>query len=149
MSDPQPETAGEVPNHHLSADTRQHRIQKRLISRAVVGGGPLLIFENQFPKSSWQQVSLRGDKSNSLEIGCEASSRQIYRELYPVINFLSQRAAQVSFGLGDAKSVDRLTIHWPSGKKQVLADLPINSHSLISESSPNYSTISQNKVAAR
>jgi len=119
----------------------------------VVGGGPLLIFENQFSKSSWLRVSLRGDKSNSLEIGCklvcEAGGRQICRELYPVINFLSQSPAQVSLGLGDAESVDRLTIHWPSGKKQVLTDLPINSHLLISESSPNYSTISQDKVAAR
>ena len=119
----------------------------------MVGGGPLLIFENQFSKSSWLRVSLRGDKCNSLEIGCklvcEAGGRQICRELYLVINFLSQSPAQVSLGLGDAESVDRLTIHWPSGKKQVLTDLPINSHLLISESSPNYSTISQDKVAAR
>ncbi len=118
-----------------------------------VGGGPLLVFENQFPKSNWLCISLSGDKSNSLGIGsklvCEAGGRRICRELYPVINFLSQSPAHVNFGLGDAEAVDRLTIHWPSGEKQVLTDLPINSHVLVRESSPEFSTISPGKVAAR
>lgn len=110
-----------------------------------VGGGPLLIFENQFPKSNWLQISLSGDKSNSLGIGsklvCEAGDRRICRELYPVINFLSQSPSIVHFGLGDAETVDRLTIHWPSGEEQVLTNVPINSHVLIRESSPDIHTI--------
>ena len=118
-----------------------------------VGGGPLLVFENQFPKSNWLRISLSGDKSNSLGIGsklvCEAGGRRICRELYPVINFLSQSPAHVNFGLGDAETVDRLTIHWPSGETQELIDLPINSHVRVRESNPEYSTISPGKVAAR
>jgi len=36
-------------------------------------------------------------------------------------------------GLGEAKQVDRLTIRWPSGKEQVLTDLPANKHILVDE----------------
>ena len=109
------------------------------------GGGPLLVFENRFPKANWLQISLRGSKSNSLGIGsklvCEAGGKRISRELYPVINFLSQSPAFVNFGLGAARKVDRLTIEWPSGKKQVFTNLPINSHLLIRESNPKVTTI--------
>ena len=116
------------------------------------GGGPLLVFENRFPKSNWLRVSLRGVKSNSLGIGsklvCEAGGQRICRELYPIINFLSQSPASLHFGLGDAEKVDRLTIEWPSGEKQILTNLPINSHVLIHESNPKVNTIVPGKGAA-
>lgn len=116
------------------------------------GGGPLLVFENCFPKSHWLRVSLRGGKSNSLGIGsklvCEADGKRISRELYPIVNFLSQSPACVQFGLGDAEKVDRLTIQWPSGEKQVLTDLPINAHVLVRESSPDVTTVIPGERAA-
>ena len=34
-----------------------------------VGGGPLKLFENNFPKQNWLRVSLRGVQSNRLGIG--------------------------------------------------------------------------------
>ena len=34
-----------------------------------VGGGPVLLYENEFPKAHYLTVSLRGTKSNRLGIG--------------------------------------------------------------------------------
>lgn len=101
------------------------------------GGGPLIVYENRFPKASWLNLSLRGTKSNSFGIGskiiCEAGGKRVCRELYPVINFLSQSPALVHLGLGNASKVDRLTIRWPSGATQVLTDLQVNRHLTIRE----------------
>ena len=96
------------------------------------GGGPLMVFENRFPKANWLRVTLRGKKSNSLGIGsklvCEIGDRRICRELFPAISFLSQTPAMVNFGLADATRVDRLTIAWPSGEKQAPASSVSSRH---------------------
>lgn len=110
-----------------------------------VGGGPLLVYENQFPKTSWLRVLLKGDKSNRLGIGsklvCEVDGRKLCRELYPVVNFLSQSPAQVHFGLADAEQIDRLTIQWPSGETTELTDVPINAAIEIDEATGKWTEI--------
>ncbi len=101
------------------------------------GGGPLLVFENQFPDSSWLKVSLQGTKSNSLGVGskleCIVNGKTLYRELYPGVSFLSQRPAFVNFGLDDATTIERLTVRWPSGETQEFTDVPVNTHILLTE----------------
>ncbi len=102
-----------------------------------VGGGPLLFFENRFPQKHYLEVSLRGHKSNRLGIGArlvaEAAGQPIVRELYPLNSFRSQAPNIVHFGLADATKVDKLTILWPSGKKQVLTDLAADRHIIVDE----------------
>lgn len=102
-----------------------------------VSGGPLLIYRNRFPQTRWLNVSLRGTRSNSLGVGakliCEAGGRRICRELYPIVNFLSQAPAAVHFGLAHAKEIDSLTIRWPSGEVQKVTEVPIDQHVLITE----------------
>ena len=44
-------------------------------------------------------------------------------------SYLSSSDPRVHFGLGDAK-IDRLEIHWPSGKVEVKSDLPVNQRSV-------------------
>jgi hypothetical protein len=101
------------------------------------GGGPLRVFENQWPKSSWLLVSLRGVKSNSLGIGAklklELADRTLWRELYPVNSFLSQMPSRVHFGLGPAGQIRRLTVHWPSGLTQTVSGISPNTHVRITE----------------
>src|SRR5262249_60986164 len=103
------------------------------------GGGPLLLFENNFPQRHYLKVSLRGrpapagaPSSNRLGVGArlvaEVRGQQLVRELYPVNSYLSQAPSLVHFGLGDADRVDRLTVRWPSGKVQVLRDLAADAH---------------------
>lgn len=103
-----------------------------------VGGGPLIIYENNFPKSNWLKISLQGTKSNRNGIGskleCRIGDKVIRRELSPEVNFHAQRRASVHFGLGKADAVTSLTILWPSGEEQILENLPINRHVVVSES---------------
>ena len=101
------------------------------------GGGPLRVYANRFPPASRLVVTLSGTKSNRLGIGAtvvaEVGGRRISRQLFPTNNFIVQQASQVSFGLGRAKKVDRLTVHWPSGEVQVLHDVPVGVHLRIQE----------------
>jgi enediyne biosynthesis protein E4 len=102
-----------------------------------VGGGPLLFFENQFPKAHFLTVSLRGTASNRLGIGARltatVSDRELTRELYPHNSFRSQMPSRLHFGLGDAHQIDRLTIRWPSGAVQTLDNLAADRHVVITE----------------
>jgi len=105
---------------------------------AKVGGGALTVYENQLPRRHSLEVSLRGRQSNRLGIGArliaEVNGLIQTRELYPINSFVSQMPARVHFGLADAEKVDRLTIRWPSGNVQVLADLRADRHIAIEES---------------
>jgi hypothetical protein len=102
-----------------------------------VGGGPVLLYENEFPKAHYLTVSLRGTKSNRLGIGARlvatAGGREITRELYPLNSFRSQMPSRVHFGLADAAKVDRLAIYWPSGVVQELTDLTADRHIVVEE----------------
>jgi len=102
-----------------------------------VGGGAVLLFENQFPKAHYLTVSLRGTASNKLGIGARltaaVSGRALTRELYPHNSFRSQMPSRVHFGLGDATMIDKLTIQWPSGAVQTLDDLAADRHVVITE----------------
>ena len=86
------------------------------------------------------QVSLRGVKSNRLGIGArliaKVGGRQIVRELFPANSYRSQSPASVHFGLGNADSVESLSIRWPSGRAQVLKNLPADRHLMIREGNP-------------
>ena len=110
--------------------------QLDLIVRQV-GGGPLLLFENQLPPRHYLMVSLRGTQSNKRGIGARLvarlGGRQIVRELYPHNGFRGQAPALVHFGLADAARVDELSILWPSGQRQVLTDLRADRHVVITE----------------
>jgi enediyne biosynthesis protein E4 len=102
-----------------------------------VGGGPVLLFENQFPKSHYLTISLRGTASNLLGIGARltaiASGRELTRELFPHNSFHSQMPSRLHFGLGDATRIDRLTVRWPSGAVQTLDDVAADRHVVITE----------------
>jgi hypothetical protein len=101
------------------------------------GGGPLLLFENRLPRRHYLDVSLRGGKGNRRGIGARLTAvagglRQV-RELYPAAGLFSQAPAVVHFGLGDAESVDTLTVRWPSGRVQVLNNLRADRHIVVDE----------------
>ena len=99
---------------------------------AQIGGGALKIFHNRYPKTSYLKVSLRGVQSNSLGLGArltaEIGGRSLRRDLTASNTMWAQGPAQVLFGLGDAKKVDRLTVRWPSGLTQVFPDVAVNRH---------------------
>jgi hypothetical protein len=109
----------------------------------LVGGPdnahPLLLYENHFPPRHYLKVSLRGDgkRSNRQGIGArliaEAGELKMTREMYPYNSNRAQNPSIAHFGLGDATRVDRLTIRWPSGEKQVLTNLKVDRHIVVTE----------------
>ena len=112
-----------------------------------VGGGPLVVFENRWPRKHWLRVSLRGVASNRLGLGAklklEIAGRTLWRELYPVASYQSQLPSLIHFGLGDATNIERLTIYWPSGAVQALTDLAADKHVRITEGESRLSVISE------
>ena len=102
-----------------------------------VGGGPLLLYENRLPRKHYLTVSLRGRTSNRQGIGARLTAsvggRTLVRELFPSNGFRSQSPNQVHLGLADDRTVDTLTIRWPSGKVQVLTGIAGDRHIIVDE----------------
>jgi hypothetical protein len=130
--------------------------QQDLVVRQV-GGGAFLFFENNFPKKHYLQVTLRGKPvpgkaptSNRQGIGARLTAhvkgRQVVRELFPHNSYQSQMAKVVHFGLGDDVQVDRLVIRWPSGKEQVLTNVPGNQHIVVEEGNAEFEEVEPGKT---
>jgi hypothetical protein len=119
----------------VAGDFRNNGRQELILRQ--VGGGPLLLFENNFPQRHYLDVSLRGRQSNRLGIGARLTAivqgRRIVREMFPINSYRSQMPNRVHFGLGDAERIERLEIRWPSGKIQVLNDVKADAHIVIDE----------------
>lgn len=113
-------------------------LQPDLLVRQV-GGGPLKVYLNRFPRASRLILSLRGTKSNSMGIGarvvCEVSGRRLTRQVYANNSVFAQQGARVRFGLGKAETVDRLTVYWPSGSTTEFEHVAVDRHLLIREGS--------------
>tara|TARA_B100000700_G_C15060334_1_gene865355 strand:+ start:1883 stop:2509 length:627 start_codon:yes stop_codon:yes gene_type:complete len=119
----------------LNNDGRQDLVVRQ------VGGGPLQVYENRFPKQHWLKLSLRGTKSNSLGIGAKVtanlSGRLIVRELHPINSYRSQSPSLIHFGLGKHNKIDSLIIEWPSGIIQEIGEIDVDRHILIHEKNNN------------
>jgi len=104
-----------------------------------VGGGSVLIFENQFPKLHWLEVSLRGVTSNRFGVGAHVTAtvgkRKLVRELFPQNSYRSQTPFRVHFGLGEAEHIDKLHVLWPSGAEQTFTNVAVDRHMLVVEDS--------------
>ena len=119
----------------VAADFRNTGMLDLVVRQA--GGGPLLLYDNRSPPKSYLSVSLRGHQSNRQGIGArltaEVGGRTIIRELFPANGYRSQAPNQLHFGLGDDQKIDTLTVRWPSGKVQVLKDVPAARHIVVDE----------------
>lgn len=115
------------------------------IALRQVGGQPLILFRNDFADQNWLKVSLKGTAANRFGIGARVvatiGARDVVRELYPVNSFNSQTQSQLHFGLGETEKVDRLTILWPGGEQQTIAEISANQHVLITEGEDTIRTI--------
>ena len=79
-------------------------------------------------KAHWIQIALTGTKSNRDGVGARVSVKtgdkvQI-REKVTADSYLSQHDPRIHVGLGESKSIDVLTVRWPSGAVQELKDVP-------------------------
>ncbi|MGC8667807.1 MAG: CRTAC1 family protein [Chthonomonadales bacterium] len=80
--------------------------------------------------NNWIELQLVGARSNRDGIGAKirvtASGHTQYAQRTGGGAFLSTNDPRIHFGLGKARKVDRIEIRWPSGRTQVLRDLPVN-----------------------
>jgi enediyne biosynthesis protein E4 len=88
-------------------------------------GSPATLVHNVSTTSGhWIAFQLRGRKSNRDGIGTRieifTGTRKQIAERVAGSGYLSQDDARVHFGLGSASNIDKVVLHWPSGKEQVL-----------------------------
>ncbi len=98
------------------------------------------IWRNDFPSPGTRvQIHLVGVTSNRQAIGARvtlnAGGRPRVKEVCAGSGFVSQNTSLLHFGLGDARSVERLEVRWPSGKTQTFRALAVNRRYRIVEGS--------------
>jgi hypothetical protein len=77
-------------------------------------------------KINWLKVKLTGSTSNrdglgaTVQVHCGGKILTRYQD--GKSGYLSQSSMPMYFGLGDAVTIDRIEVKWPSGKKQVLTE---------------------------
>lgn len=93
-------------------------------------GDRSFLLQNRAPANAWIKLSLQGTKSNphgwGAHVKVTAGGRTQYAEARCPSGFLSQSDPRLHFGLGAAKSVDKLEIRWPDGATQTLDNVPAN-----------------------
>ncbi len=90
------------------------------------GRKPLLLRNDQQTSNHWLRIKLVGKSPNRDAIGTQieittATGIQI-RQVMPTRSYLSQSEKTVTFGLGDAATVESLTITWPDSSSQSIKD---------------------------
>ncbi|HEX4441739.1 MAG TPA: CRTAC1 family protein [Thermoanaerobaculia bacterium] len=101
-------------------------------------GGPIQLLRNDGAHGNWLGVALVGTKSNRQGIGARivavtADGKRQTRWLLAGSSYLSTSDPRALFGLGGEKSVRTLTVYWPSGTVQTLADVPAGSYVTVTE----------------
>ena len=78
----------------------------------------------------WVEIKLKGTKSNRDGFGAKvevlAAGKRWTRERVAGSGYLSQDDGRLHFGLGTAANIDKLLVHWPSGREQVLTNLTVD-----------------------
>jgi hypothetical protein len=78
----------------------------------------------------WIEVKLVGTKSNRDGIGARvevtAGGKRWTAERVASSGYLSQNDGRLHFGLGAAATIDKLIVHWPSGREQTLGDVTVD-----------------------
>lgn len=87
--------------------------------------------------NSWLHIDLRGDPSNRDAVGTSvtvtAGGMTQLRQVKGGRGFGSSDSPTVEFGLGKAKTVERVEIRWPSGTLQVLENVRVNQRIFVRE----------------
>ena len=113
--------------------------------------GPLFMWMNAGGDQSWLTIRLIGGRaigdsgSNADGIGARVfveysnpagTTGEQVQELSGSTTFLSMNSLELTYGLGDAKSVDKIRIEWPSGTEQIVENVAVNQRIEITEGQP-------------
>ena len=85
---------------------------------------PQIYKNDQQNSNHWIEIDLQGTTSNADAIGArvmlEWNGKKQVQVVTAGLGFASQNEHRLHFGLGKSSSVDRIAIHWPSGKDTVI-----------------------------
>ena len=95
-----------------------------------------VILRNNLQRHNWIRLRLQGSVSNRDAIGArvkiQTENGKQLRTVRGGGGFLSKEDTAVHFGLKDERAVGKIEVLWPSGRKQVFSNLPINrEHTII------------------
>jgi hypothetical protein len=94
---------------------------------ADIDGAPMILRNRGIPGRHWVSFELNGTTSNRLALNARisivAGGMTQTDEIHSGGSYLSQNDLRVHFGLGNAEKIQSVTIHWPSGKVEILNDL--------------------------
>ncbi len=86
------------------------------------GGRPVLLRNDQALGHHWLRVELKGKAPNRDAIGAwvEVTAGDVTqrRQVMPFRSYLSQVELPITFGLGEADTIDAITVIWPDGTRQ-------------------------------
>ena len=104
----------------------------------AIGDHPFLLHNRCTNGNHWLTFDLVGTKSNRDGFGAKitvtAGGRRTYAEARCMTAFLGQSDRRVHFGLGGAKTAEKIEIRWPSGTVQVLTNIPVDQILKVKES---------------
>ena len=87
----------------------------------------LKLFENRLPRQNFIRLKLKATKTHDYALGAEVRVRtgEIVQRDYVKLTagFQSQVPRALHFGLGQAQSVDEITVRWPSGDEAMFKNI--------------------------
>jgi enediyne biosynthesis protein E4 len=100
-------------------------------------GGPMILQPQGGPPNHWISFELEGTKSNRLALNARirATSGDLVQtgEVLSGGSYLSQNDLRIHFGLGNSDRADKIEILWPSGKPEILTDVPADHFYFVKE----------------
>lgn len=94
--------------------------------------GELFIYRNNAEKSgnNFLKVQLKGSEKNTFGIGSKVNlfldEKVISQEMIPTRGFQSSVDYTLSFGLGEAESIDSLEVIWPGRHSETIYEVEVN-----------------------
>jgi hypothetical protein len=86
-------------------------------------GGPLALLRNDGATGHWLEVQLEGFHPGALVTATLPDGRELIREVRAGGSYLSSEDPRSLFGLGDTRTLTRLVVRWPGGRRTVLEDV--------------------------
>ncbi|MDR8390755.1 CRTAC1 family protein [Aliifodinibius sp. S!AR15-10] len=101
-----------------------------LVISNIDGGHPQLLLNTTSNQNHWLKLTLEGTESNRDAIGAKVQlnrtdGKTIYQEVKAGGSYQSSSSKSLFFGLSNSE-VQQLTIRWPSGLRQVLEEVPVD-----------------------
>jgi enediyne biosynthesis protein E4 len=104
-------------------------------------GGPVQLWRNDSPRRHhWFQLRLTGKAPNveaqGAQVTLEVAGRKQIAEVHSGRSYLADSERRLTFGLGTAGRIDRLTVRWPDGSLEVRQALAADQCLTLSRAKP-------------